>query len=196
MSLHVSQEVNLTRTWTVGGRSYQVSGVTLYQIAELSDHLRQVLKHPIDAARDKLSRLGDLADEQTRRQIVLDAVNAADDGAGRWPPAFDGPLGQRYFFGTPEGMAFFLWVVLKNHQPNLTLDEVRRDVAPKVSLRDFESLNDLIGAESEEAITDRKARHAGLAVAATETEKPEPAGMLTTEGEVEAPKASNGPRLS
>lgn len=159
-TLPIGQQAGLPRTWEVGGEAFTVSGVTYHQLATLSDHLREAIPHPVDEARRTLEQLGDLLDPADRRRIAMDAYEEA--ASGRWPPSFDSERGNRYYFGHPDGVAFFLFTILGKHHPDLTLDEVRRRVAPRVSLADMDRLSVAIELVTEQQLAARKARALGV----------------------------------
>lgn len=174
-TIPVNHQAGIPRDWEVGGATYRVSGVTFHQLATLNSILRDATPHPVDEAKALLDRLGDLCEPDERRRIVQEAVAKVE--LGQWPPTFDSPAGDRYFFGTPEGIAAYLHTILSKHQPDLTVDEVRRGVAPRVTLADQERLSVLIELISEEDLARRKARAAGLADEA----KPDATAPVATE---------------
>lgn len=179
----IAQQAGLPRTLEIAGEEFQVSGITFFQLATLNAHLREATPHPVDEARALVERLGDLCAPEQRTRLIQDAV--AEVTEGRYPPTFDTPEGERYFYGTPDGVAFYLHTVLSKHRPDLALDEVRRRIAPRVSVRDMEHLSVLIELVSEEAVAARKARAAGV------EPRPEdlPAAPLHTEAGAGDPKA-------
>lgn len=158
-SLPPHQQAGLPRTWEVGGEAFTVSGITYHQFAVLSDHLRSAIPHPVDLAKEEVARMGEVLDREDAKRIILAAHDQVV--AGAWPPSFESPAGQRYYQGTPEGIAFFLHTVLTKHHPDLTLDEVKRRIAPKVTIPDFLRLQEAIEILGEEEVAARKARSAG-----------------------------------
>ena len=189
MSLPIHQQSGLPRTWEVAGESFTVSGITYYQFGVLSAHLQNVIPHPVDQAKQELERLGDLIDTDDRKRIIMDAYQAAQDPF-RWPPVFESQAGQRYYYGTPEGIAFFLHTILSKHHPDLTVDEVKRRIAPRVSIRDMEQLSMLVEIISEEEIAARKAKAAGVDVKAEQAADPMHTEANTVpDGDDDDPKA-------
>lgn len=75
------------------------------------------------------------AEGDERRLILVDAYERAEQG----PPAYGDPSG-RAFYGTAEGVAVFVWVVLRRHQPDLTPEEAAR-IALAMDRDEYERLS-------------------------------------------------------
>lgn len=183
-TIPIAQQAGLPKEWEVGGEPFRVSGLTFHQLATLNDHLGSAVPHPVDRAKGLLDRLGDLVDPEDRKRLIQDAT--AEVASGRWPPTFDSPAGESYYYGTAEGVSVYLHTILSKHHPDLTIDEVRRRIAPRVTVADMERLSVLIELVDERALAARKAR--ALGVEPRPEDAPDPP-VLHTESGADAPKA-------
>jgi hypothetical protein len=146
--LDLDQQVGAPRTWKFAGRDWKVAGLTFYQIGLLTAWLKDNVPSP----RERLVRefkTGVFSAEE-RAEMLLKAAAAEEkqyDQAGRqtagWPPSIDSPEAQEYLFqGT--GIPYFLWVILRRHQPDLTLEEAEK-LAWHVEPNDLAALCERIG---------------------------------------------------
>lgn len=174
MATDIDQQVGAPRAWTFAGREWAVSGLTPWQIGQLTARLKEVVPHPVEEAK-KLLRDGVLTAEE--RKTILDAARAEAEPrylteggrtvqVGGWPPAFGSTAASEHFF-YGVGISYFLWVVLAKHQPALTLAEAEATAA-HFGVADLEALMERISiggggaADDEEADEDDPAGPGGL----------------------------------
>lgn len=97
---------------TIAGRPYRIGPLKLREEGELVAYLRTVVPRPTTVIREVL----DLFPPEDRRRELIAAIQADKE----WPPAPVSPEGQKILMGTPEGQRYFLGVVLRKYQPQLT----------------------------------------------------------------------------
>jgi hypothetical protein len=99
------------------GRNLLVGALKLREEGQLVAYLRTVVKRPSERLRGTI----DLIPPEDRRAAEV-AARRADDPD--WPPAPTSLEGQRIFMTTPEGQRFFVEVVFRKYQPQMTDQEI------------------------------------------------------------------------
>jgi hypothetical protein len=156
MATDIDVQVGAPRAWNFAGRDWQVSGLTPYQLGRLTARLKDVVPHPVEEVK-KLLKDGTFTAEE--RKVLFDEARAAAvpryemQGrravqVGGWPPSFGSQQSSDLFFDG-EGIAFFLWVVLAKHQPELTLADAEK-LAPLCDVAALGALMALIRAGGDE----------------------------------------------
>jgi hypothetical protein len=116
---------------TFGKRTLLVGALKLREEGLLVGYLRANTVSP-------LTQFEEIRDHLPKEQI-LQAHKEAYFAQKHWPPAPTSPEGQRVLFRTPEGQRFFLGVVLRKYQPDLS-DADLEEILVSLSNEDFMTL--------------------------------------------------------
>ena len=159
----LQRELGATFTWTFQGRSYQVSGLTPFQLGQLNAVLEQAFASAVFKAKADIRELGDLLRPEHRLQLLAEAreedrpvYDTTGIQVSGWPVEFASRQGQAYFF-SGKGIVDLLHVILGKHN-SITRDQAEA-LAPFLGKAEIEELMKLIGVQSEEAIEDESPTH-------------------------------------
>ncbi len=120
MTYKPEDQVGAPGSLTLGGRTFLVSAATDEMMMIVLRHLRKHVPSPLDmyaqvAAHPAFAVLP----EETRRALAEEAARKALAGGGEVP----GEVYTDLLLAAP-GCRFLAWVLLRDHQPNLTLESL------------------------------------------------------------------------
>lgn len=114
------------------GRQLFVGALKLREEGMLVAYLRTVVKRPTELLRETI----DLIPPEDRRAAEIAARRADEQD---WPPAPTSLQGQQVWRTTPEGQKFFVGVVFRKYQPEMTDKEID-EILGGLSTLDFLTL--------------------------------------------------------
>lgn len=104
------------RPVTIAGRTFLVGEMRLADLVDLSEWMEGRWECPLEALRPSLGTM----DDRARRDALRGVWDACEAG----PPTWGTDEGMR-MLATAEGIARTFVVILRTHQPGLTLEEIR-----------------------------------------------------------------------
>ncbi len=102
---------------TINGREYRVGKYGPRDIGDLEAWLKTQVPDPRLMARELCAGLPDAVALEVWRDLSAEAMN--------WPPTVESRQGNKLLMGTWEGQALLVWVSLRRHNADFSLDEAR-----------------------------------------------------------------------
>ncbi len=112
-----------------GGETYKLGALKMRELGLLQRWLRDHAERPTVRAKRECEFL-DPADHAKRLR------DAADEERDNWPPSLETREGNKALMGDPDGRAFFLAVMFRKYQPDIT-DEKLDEIMAGLSADDF-----------------------------------------------------------
>lgn len=102
---------------TINGREYRVGKFGPRDIGDFEAWLKKQVPDPRLMARELCAGLPDAVAIEVWRDLSAEAMN--------WPPSVESRLGNKLLMGTHEGHALLVWVSLRRHNADFTLEQAR-----------------------------------------------------------------------
>lgn len=102
----------------IGEAQYRVGKISPRDKGDLESYIKSQSPDPRLMAKELCAGLTDAVAIEVWRDLSMEAAN--------WPPGLESRIGNKVIMETWEGNAQLLWVVLRRHNGNFTIEDARR----------------------------------------------------------------------